>query len=97
MLVACLKFAESYYSKRAPAKKFLNMLDAVAPLKDLYGDTLADEFGPLKLKAVRKNLIDRKLCRTEIKVRQPAKRNMASLAEAVHRLRQSVVQQPKSR
>jgi integrase len=31
---------------------------AFDPVQDLYGDTLAGEFGPLKLKAVRQRLID---------------------------------------
>ena len=70
VIVSYLKFAEGYYSKAGtPTKEFQNMLDAVAPLNDLYGDTMADEFGPLKLKAVRECLIDRKHCRTEINKR----------------------------
>ena len=29
------------------------MIDAVAPVNELYGDSPADEFGPLKLKTLR--------------------------------------------
>jgi hypothetical protein len=31
-----------------------------------YGPTLARDFGPLKLKAVRQDLVDRRLVRTQI-------------------------------
>lgn len=66
LLVAYLKFAETYYSSEGqPTKEFRSMVDAIAPLNQLYGDTLADEFGPLKLKAVREHLVTRGLCRTE--------------------------------
>jgi integrase len=41
------------------------VVDAVGPLNVLYGDTKADEFGPLKLKAVREHLVTQGLCRTE--------------------------------
>ena len=54
LLVAYLKFAE-----------FRGMVDAVGPLNVLYGDTQADVFGPLKLKAVREHLVTQGLCRTE--------------------------------
>jgi integrase len=66
LLVAYLKFAESYYSiEGQPTNEFRNMVDAVGPLNQLYGDTQADEFGPLKLKAVREHLVKQGLCRTE--------------------------------
>jgi integrase len=66
LLVAYLKFAESYYSYDGqPTKEFRGMVDAVGPLNVLYGDTQADEFGPLKLKAVREHLVTQGLCRTE--------------------------------
>jgi integrase len=66
LLVAYLKFAETYYSDEGqPTKEFQSMVDAVGPLNQLYGDTQADEFGPLKLKAVREHLVKQGLCRTE--------------------------------
>ena len=44
MLVAYLKFAESYYSSDGQTtKEFRGMVDAVGPLNELYGDTLADD------------------------------------------------------
>lgn len=70
MLVAYLKFAESYYSSDGQTtKEFRGMVDAVGPLNELYGGTLADEFGPLKLKAVREHLVEKKYCRTEVNKR----------------------------
>jgi len=66
LLVAYLRFAESYYSTEGqPTKEFRGMVDAVGPLNTLYGDTLANDFGPLKLKAVREHLVTQGLCRTE--------------------------------
>ncbi len=66
LLVAYLKFAEAYYSNEGqPTKEFRGMVDAVGPLNLLYSDTQADEFGPLKLKAVREHLVTQGLCRTE--------------------------------
>lgn len=70
LLVAYLKFAETYYANEGqPTKEFNGMVDAVRPLNDLYGDICADDFGPLKLKAVREHLIERGLCRTEVNKR----------------------------
>ena len=70
VLVKYLKFAEDYYdADGTPGKEFRAMVDAIAPVNHFYGDSLADEFGPLKLKAVRQHLIDCDLCRTEINKR----------------------------
>ena len=70
VLVQYLDFAEDYYAIDGnPGKEFRAMVDAVSPLNELYGVSLADEFGPLKLKTLRQHLIDRGLCRTEINKR----------------------------
>ncbi len=45
------------------------MIDSAGLVNNLYGDILANEFGPLKLKAIRQSLIDRQLCRVEINKR----------------------------
>jgi hypothetical protein len=54
------KYAEGYY--RLPGGSRSGELDhfqyALKPLVDLYGHTLAAEFGPLKLKAIRQRMID---------------------------------------
>ena len=46
-----------------------NIRLALKPLKQLYGHTLAAEFGPLALKAVRQACVDAGLCRAEINKR----------------------------
>lgn len=45
------------------------MIDDVAPVNDFYGDSLTDEFGPLKLKTLRQHLVEYGLCRAEINKR----------------------------
>ena len=66
LLVAYLGFAESYYSSEGqPTKEFGAMVNAIEPLNTLYGDTSANDFGPLKLKAIREQLIQQDICRTE--------------------------------
>ncbi|WP_254508940.1 tyrosine-type recombinase/integrase [Anatilimnocola floriformis] len=61
-------FAQGYYVKNGkPTKELVEMRYALRPLRKLYGNTLAREFGPLKLKAVRQHLVDGKeLCRRVI-------------------------------
>jgi integrase len=52
-------FAEGYYVKGGePTKELVEMRYALRPVRQLYGDTLAREFGPLKLKAVRQHMIN---------------------------------------
>lgn len=70
VLVKYLEFAESYYDQGGkPGKEFVAMVSAVAPVNDFYGDILANEFGPLKLKAIRQHMADDGLCRTEVNKR----------------------------
>ena len=57
LLVAYLKFADLYYVKGG------------RPVRQLYGHTLARDFGPLALKTVRQALIDSGLCRNEVNKR----------------------------
>ena len=48
-------FAQAYYVKNGvPTDEKYAIKAAVAPLVRLYGDTPADEFGPKRLKAVRR-------------------------------------------
>lgn len=64
LLVHYLQFAQRYYVKEgAPTKELTCMKEVMGPLRLLYGDIAAAQFGPLKLKAVRQHLIDRGLCR----------------------------------
>ncbi len=63
-------FAKQYYSSEGrPTKEYVCQRDALRPLRALYGSTIASEFGPLKLKAVRQHLIDQGLCRKLINSR----------------------------
>jgi integrase len=67
LLLAYLIFADLYYRKGGkPTKEPALLRLSVRLLKQLYGHTLAGEFGPLALKAVRQALIDAGLSRTEI-------------------------------
>jgi len=70
VLVKYLEYAEVYYSDDGkPGKEFKGMVDAVAPVNELYGNLIANDFGPLKLKTIRQHMIDRDLCRTEVNKR----------------------------
>lgn len=51
-----LRHAARYYGK-GPRGEYANMKRAAGPLKSLYGRTLAAEFGPTQLKALRETLI----------------------------------------
>jgi hypothetical protein len=78
VLVKYLEHAEVYYSDNGnPGKEFRAMVDAVAPVNGLYGDLLADNFGPLNLKSIRQHMIDRDLCRTEINKQRDDRPTMA--------------------
>jgi site-specific recombinase XerD len=53
------EFAKGYYVRDGkPTKELTEMRYALRPVRILYGATLAREFGPLKLKAVRQYMID---------------------------------------
>jgi integrase len=66
--VAYLKWAKTYYTRRSAATTEPSTIAlALRPLRALYGDALAAEFGPLRLKAVRETMIaEGRLCRREI-------------------------------
>jgi integrase len=70
MLLAYLGHADSYYTKYGrPTKEPEDIRYAIRPLRTLYGHTLARDFGPLALKAVRKSYIDSGLCLNEVNKR----------------------------
>lgn len=59
VLNAYRKYAETYYVRNGkPTKELADMKYAARPLRKLYGRTLAREFGPLALKAVREHMIE---------------------------------------
>lgn len=60
LLLAYLRFAETYYRDRdgQPSEKELGHLRAaLRPLRELYGLSRAADFGPLKLKVVRERFV----------------------------------------
>lgn len=59
--------AQAYYRKDGqPTDEVNNFRQALRPLRELYGDVRAAEFGPLKLKHVRQAMIDKGWSRTWI-------------------------------
>ena len=61
------KFAEQYYRKNgAVTREYGCIKEALRIVRRLYGRTNANEFGPLKLKTVRQQMIDHGWCRTYI-------------------------------
>ncbi|MCA8994174.1 MAG: hypothetical protein KDA88_19495 [Planctomycetaceae bacterium] len=64
VMVKYRDFAIGYYTKNGePNKEFVEMRIALKPVRELYGDTPACDFGPLKLQAVRQKMIDDGLSR----------------------------------
>ena len=68
LLAAFWRHAKGHYvtieGKRATEQ--LNYRTLIKRFRESFGDTLAGEFGPLKLKAFRQMLVDLKLCRNVI-------------------------------
>src|SRR5262249_32012716 len=67
VMVSYLDFADYYYIKNGrPTSEPGNIRLAIRPLRQVYGDTPAREFGPLQLKVVRQAMVDSNLCRNEV-------------------------------
>jgi integrase len=59
VLLRYWNFAKTYYLKNGKPTSTLEWVkQAIRPLRRLYGRTLASQFGPLALKAVRQQMID---------------------------------------
>ena len=70
LLVAYLKFAETYYEENGqPGREYVCMKAAAKPLSESYSRTRVVDFGPLALKSVRQQWVDKGLCRTHINMR----------------------------
>ncbi len=60
-------FAEGYYQKNGkPTNELKMMCQVIELVVPLYGRTLASDFGPKRLKAVRQQMIDKNWCRSHI-------------------------------
>ena len=71
VLLAFVEYAERYYRDGDDvSKEVVNFKLALRPVKQLYGHTAAEQFGPLSLKAIRQHMIDvQDLCRKEVNKR----------------------------
>jgi len=70
LLLGYLRHADGYYVKNGkPTTEPVNIRLALRPLRKLYGNHLARDFGPLGLKTVRQAMIDSGLCRSEVNKR----------------------------
>jgi integrase len=68
LLLAFIQWAETHYRtlQGEPTTEIGEMIWSVAPLKELFGDALAREFGPRSLATVRQRMIERGWCRSLI-------------------------------
>lgn len=67
MYLAYLRHADGYHVKKAkPTVGPVNIRLAIRTLRQLYGQTIAREFGPLRLKAVRPATDEAGICEGEI-------------------------------
>jgi integrase len=58
LVLAYWRYAESYYLKNGePTSQLDRVKRSLRPVKQLYGDTAAKNFGPLALKAVRERMV----------------------------------------
>lgn len=70
LVLAYLRHVDGYYLKDGqPTSEVKDIRLALKPLRKLYGHSLAREFGPLALKAVRSKFIELGLCRPEVNKR----------------------------
>jgi hypothetical protein len=70
LLLAYLRHADAYYTKGGrQTTEPTNIRLALRPLRRLYGDTIARDFGPLALKTVRGEMVAAGLCRREVNKR----------------------------
>ena len=59
LIAAYLRFARTYYRRKSPkGNEADEIIRAVRPLKELYGETAARDFSPKRLKAIRQRWID---------------------------------------
>lgn len=68
LIVAYSEYADSYYRKHGkPTTTRQHLREALRPLHELYGATAVRDFGPLRLKTLRRQMLDDgRWCRTTI-------------------------------
>ncbi len=71
LILAFIEHATKHYrhADGRPTGELDNYRHALRPLRRLFGETLAREFGPLRLRALREAMIQDGLCRTTINAR----------------------------
>ncbi len=94
MLVSYWHHAESHYRAKdgTPSEELGNIKAALRPLKALYGRTVAKDFGPLALRAVRDEMVRSNLARTSINSRVNRIRRAFKWAASVELVPVAVVQ-----
>jgi integrase len=66
VILAYVRYAADYYSTTGETSEGERIKDAMRPLKELYGKVSASEFGPKKFKAVRKAMLAKGWCRSNV-------------------------------
>jgi integrase len=88
IVVAYWEYAQTYYRRAdgSPTCEISNIQQAVRPLTELYGDTPAKDFGPLKLQIVRQSMMDGRPATDDRPARRPWCRT--SINRQIKRIRQ---------
>jgi integrase len=77
LILAYWRFAEEHYTRDGkPTRHLDNIKDSIRPLRALYGHTRAAEFGAAGFKAVRRAMINAKLCRNTVNGRMGKLRSL---------------------
>lgn len=94
LIMAFFEHAKKHYrhADGTPTGELDNYRDALRHLRRLYGDTPAKEFGPLRLRAVREEMLKADLCRTTINARVHRIRRAFRWAASMELIPVSVVQ-----
>ncbi len=98
LLLAYLEHAAKYYRDAAgnTTNEYRNVASAIRSARLLYGDTPANTFGPLKLKAIREQLVKDGICRTQINKRTERLRRAFRWATAEEMIPPSVYESLRS-
>lgn len=68
VLLAYLRHAEGNYRRAdgTPTNEVVELKATLRPVRELYGHTVASEFGPLAMKAVQGRMVELGWCRTQV-------------------------------